>query len=70
MMWKMLVGFVVFAVIVVYVLSKTDANIDMGGEKHGIDATHTEESASAASAPASEPAPAASAEAPASAASN
>lgn len=69
-MWKMLVGFVVFAVIVVYVLSKTDANIDMGGEKHGIDATHTEESASAASAPASEPAPAASAEAPASAASN
>jgi hypothetical protein len=70
MMWKMLVGFVVFAVIVVYVLSKTDANIDMGGEKHGIDATHTEESASAASAPASEPAPAASAETPASAASN
>lgn len=69
-MWKMLVGFVVFAVIVVFVLSKTDANIDMGGEKHGIDATHTEESASAASAPASEPAPAASAEAPASAASN
>nr|WP_298014018.1 hypothetical protein [uncultured Aquabacterium sp.] len=69
-MWKMLVGFVVFAVIVVFVLSKTDANIDMGGEKHGIDATHTEEPASAASAPASELAPAASAEAPASAASN
>lgn len=69
-MWKMLVGFVVFAVIVVFVLSKTDANIDMGGEKHGIDPTHTEESASAASAPASELAPAASAESPASAASN
>jgi len=50
-MWKMLVGFVVFAAIVVLVLSKTDANIDMGGEKHGIDATHTEEPASAASAP-------------------
>ncbi|WP_375184879.1 hypothetical protein [Aquabacterium sp.] len=61
MMWKMLVGFVVFAAIVVLVLSKTDANIDMGGEKHGIDATHTEEPASAASAPASEAAPAASA---------
>lgn len=73
-MWKILVAFVVFAAVVVLVLSKTDANIDMGGEKHGIDATHTEESASAASAPASvaasEPAAAASAEAPASAASN
>lgn len=55
-MWKMLVGFVVFAAIVVLVLSKTDADIDMGGEKHGIDAPHTEESASGASAPASAPA--------------
>jgi len=54
-MWKLLVGFVVFAVIVVYVLTKTGADIDMGGEKHGMDAhppaaSAAEPAASAASA--------------------
>jgi hypothetical protein len=51
-MWKMLVGFIVFAVVAVYLLMKSGADIDMGGEKHGADAVHTEE------AKASEPAPA------------
>lgn len=42
-MWKMLVGFVIFAGIAIFVMMKTGADVDMGGEKHGIDATHTEE---------------------------
>ncbi len=62
-MWKMLVGFIVFAAIVVFVLMKTDANIDMGGEKHGIETSsesHDTAAAPAASAAASEAAPVAS----------
>ena len=62
-MWKMLVAFVVFAAIAILVLMKSGGNVDMSGEKHGIDAGHTEPAASAASEPASaasEAAPAAS----------
>ncbi len=58
-MWKLLLAFVVFAAVAIFVLSK-GGDIDMGGEKHGADATH---------APAA-PASTASAAAPASAASN
>lgn len=66
-MWKMLVGFVIFAGIAIFVMMKTGADVDMGGEKHGIDATHTEEShADTASTPAAS-APAASAASAASA---
>jgi hypothetical protein len=57
-MWKIVVGFVMFAGLALYVLSKGD-DIDLGGEKHG-DVTHTE-------APATAPAPTAS---PASAVNN
>jgi hypothetical protein len=60
-MWKIIVGFILFAALALYMLSK-GGNIDMGGEKHGAEATHVPEAA--ASAPA---APAAAA--PASAAS-
>ncbi len=60
-MWKIIVGFILFAALALYLLS-TGGNIDMGGEKHGAEATHVPEAA--ASAPA---APAAAA--PASAAS-
>jgi hypothetical protein len=60
-MWKIVVGFILFAALALYMLSK-GGDIDMGGEKHGAEATHVPEAA--ASAPA---APAASA--PASAAS-
>ena len=60
-MWKIIVGFILFAALALYMLSK-GGDIDMGGEKHGAEATHVPESA--ASAPA---APAAAA--PASAAS-
>jgi hypothetical protein len=58
-MWKLALAFVVFAVAALYMLSK-GGDIDMGGEKHGID--HPAEAASApASAAASAAAPAASA---------
>jgi hypothetical protein len=34
-MWKLVLGFVVFAALAMYVLSKGD--IDLGGEKHTVD---------------------------------
>jgi hypothetical protein len=61
LMWKMLVGFAVFAVLAVFLLMKSGADVDMGGEKHGIDAG--EHSAEVASAPAAN-APASAASAP------
>jgi hypothetical protein len=36
-MWKLVLGFAVFAALAMYVLSKGD--IDLGGEKHTVD-TH------------------------------
>ena len=51
-MWKMLAGFVVFAVVAVYLLMKSGADIDMGGEKHGADAVHAEEAKASEAAPA------------------
>jgi hypothetical protein len=56
--WKIVVGFILFAALALYLLS-TGGNIDMGGEKHGAEATHVPEAAasspaaSAAAAPAS-----------------
>lgn len=62
-MWKLVVGFVAFAGLALFILSK-GGDIDLSGEKHGADATHAEP-AKAAPAPAAAPAAAA----PASAAS-
>ena len=42
-MWKLVVGFIVFAAIALYVISKGGDKIDMGGEKHGTEATHVPE---------------------------
>ncbi|MGA0610584.1 hypothetical protein [Caldimonas sp. KR1-144] len=39
-MWKLLVGFAVFAAIVIFVLMKAGGDVDMSGEKHGVDASH------------------------------
>lgn len=39
-MWKILVGFVVFAAIVLYVIIQGGDKVDMSGEKHGADAVH------------------------------
>lgn len=57
-MWKLLVGFVVFAAIALFVIMKGGDKVDMTGEKHGADATHTEEKKpeAAPAAPAAEPA--------------
>jgi hypothetical protein len=69
-MWKLALGFIIFAGLALFILSK-GGDIDMSGEKHGIDA-HPPAAASGAghgSAPAAPVAAAAPAEAPASAAS-
>lgn len=50
-MWKLVVGFIVFAAIVLFVLSKAGGNVDMSGEKHGGEAAEAVAPASAASAP-------------------
>lgn len=65
-MWKIVVGFVLFAALSMYVIIKAGDKADMGGEKHGADAVHAPEPAASTTAPAAV-APAASA--PASAAS-
>jgi len=49
-MWKIAVGFVVFAAICLFVIMKAGDKVDMSGEKHGADAVHVPEApASAAS---------------------
>lgn len=73
-MWKIALGFIVFAGLSLFVIMKGGDKLDMGGEQHGAEAAHAPAPAVTASAAApapaaSEPAPAASAaEAPASAA--
>ena len=57
-MWKLAVGFVIFAAVALYFISKAGDKIDMSGEKHGADAVH------APATPAPAPAPAASAAKP------
>jgi hypothetical protein len=54
MMWKLVVGFVVFAALALYVISKGGDSLDMSGEKHGADAVHVEPAK--ADAPAAAPA--------------
>ena len=60
-MWKLILGFVAFAAIAMYVLAKAGGDIDLGGEKHGVETKHTEPAkpAAAEAAPAPAPAPAA-----------
>jgi hypothetical protein len=60
-MWKIIVGFAVFAGLALFVLSK-GGDIDMSGEKHG-DTTHTESAAPGASAAVTPAAPASAASA-------
>lgn len=63
-MWKIAVGFIIFAGLALWVIQKGGDKLDMGGEKHGADAVHAPEAKPAASGAA----PAASAAAPAAAA--
>ncbi|GKS86820.1 MULTISPECIES: hypothetical protein [unclassified Acidovorax] len=56
-MWKIVVGFVLFAALSLFVIMKAGDKVDMSGEKHGADAVHVPETAvPAASSPASAPA--------------
>ena len=52
-MWKLIVAFIIFAGAALYPINKKGGDIDMSGEKHGVD-THAP--AAEASAPASAPA--------------
>lgn len=54
-MWKLLLGFIVFAAVALYVLKQAGGNVDMGGEKHDVTGGHSETAASAP-APAASPA--------------
>ena len=60
-MWKLALGFAVFAGLALFVISKGGDNLDMSGEKHGADAVHAPAPAApaAAEAPAGQAAPAA-----------
>ena len=70
-MWKLLIGFIVFAAIALFILKKSGGNIDMGGEKHDVSTPHEAPAASAAAAAAvAAAASALTPAAPASAASN
>ena len=64
-MWKIFLGFVVFAALAMFVIIKGGDNLDLGGEKHGADAVHGPEPAKSADAAAPAPAAASDASAPA-----
>ena len=48
-MWKLLVGFIVFAAIALLVLKKAGGDVNMGGESHDVTGGHAAPAASAAS---------------------
>ena len=58
-MWKILIGFVIFAALALYILQKSGGNVDLGGEKHDVGAGAPAHSASAAASAAVPIAPAA-----------
>ncbi len=39
-MWKLIVGFIAFAALALYILTKSGGNIDLSGEKHDVTAGH------------------------------
>jgi putative exporter of polyketide antibiotics len=41
-MWKLVVGFIIFAALALYMLSR-GGDIDLGGEKHGLSNGHASE---------------------------
>lgn len=49
-MWKLALGFVIFAAAALYFISKGGDSVDMGGEKHGADAVHAPADAAASAA--------------------
>lgn len=69
-MWKLVLGFIVFAALALFILAKSGGDIDMSGEKHGGDVGHGPAASEPAAAAASVAASAAAAVPAASAASN
>ena len=37
-MWKIFVGFLAFAALAIYILQRSGADVDLGGEKHDVSA--------------------------------
>jgi hypothetical protein len=63
-MWKLFLGFVIFAAAAMFVIMKGGDNLDVGGEKHGSEAVHAPDAKPAAvAAPVATSAAAAAAEA-------
>jgi len=48
-MWKLVVGFMLFAGIAMFVLMRSGGDIDMSGEKHGSEVSHEPAAPAAAS---------------------
>jgi len=59
-MWKLLAAFAVFAAVALFAIFKAGDQVDMGGEKHGVELTHAAQDKAPAAAPAAAGAPAAS----------
>lgn len=49
-MWKLAVGFVLFAALALFVMKKYGGDVDMSGEKHGIEVHEAASAPAAASA--------------------
>ena len=49
-MWKIVLGFILFAALAMFMLNKAGGNVDMSGEKHGIETHPATEATPAASA--------------------
>ena len=47
-MWKIAIGFVIFAAISLFVIMKGGDKLDMSGEKHGIEGAPAHEAAASA----------------------
>ena len=47
-MWKIIIGFIVFAALAMFVIIQGGDQLDMGGEKHGSDAAHPPQAAASA----------------------
>ncbi len=56
-MWKIVLGFIVFAALAMFVIIKGGDNVDMSGESHSIE-SHEDKPAAVEPSPAAEPAPA------------
>ncbi|WP_457355242.1 hypothetical protein [Roseateles sp. P5_D6] len=49
-MWKLIVGFIAFAALALFILTKSGGNIDLSGEKHDVTGGHEPAASAAASA--------------------